>query len=99
LSIYNSAIFGSTKKHTALKMIFYGSSTAGSNHAESDIDLFILTRDVKKVKDTIYKSPFKEKLQHVVITPQEFIKLKKDNPVFYKEVSSGIVIHEEKNEY
>ncbi len=80
----------------SLKIVLYGSSAGGTNHAESDIDLFILTRDVKKVKDIIYKSPLKEKLQHMVTTPQDFIKLKKDNAVFYKEISSGIVIHEEK---
>ncbi|MFA7676804.1 MAG: nucleotidyltransferase domain-containing protein [Candidatus Omnitrophota bacterium] len=80
----------------SLKIVLYGSSAGGTNHAESDIDLFVLTRDVKKVKDIVYKSSLKQKLQHVVTTPQDLIKLKKDNPVFYKEVSSGIVLHEEK---
>lgn len=83
-------------KGVSLKIVLYGSSATGANHAGSDIDMFILTRDVKKAKDIIYKSPLKEKLQHVIVTPQDFIKLKKDNPVFSKEVSSGIVIHEEK---
>jgi len=83
-------------KDISLKIVLYGSSATGANHARSDIDLFILTRDIKKVKDIIYKSPLKEKLQHVITTPQDFIKLKKDNPVFYKEVSMGIVIHEKK---
>lgn len=83
-------------KDISLKIVLYGSSASGANHTESDIDLFILTRDVKKAKNIIYKSPLKKKLQHTVTTPQDFIKLKKDNPVFYKEVSSGIVIYEEK---
>lgn len=83
-------------RDVSLQVVLYGSSAAGTNHAESDIDLFVLTRDVKKAKDIIYKSPFKEKLQHVVASPQDFIKLKKENPVFYKEVSSGIVVYEEK---
>jgi predicted nucleotidyltransferase len=83
-------------KDISLKIVLYGSSATGANHAGSDIDLFILTRDVKKAKDIVYKNPLKERLQPVIITPQDFVKLKKDNPVFYKEVFSGIVIHEEK---
>jgi len=51
---------------------------------------------VKKAKDIVYKSSLKKKLQHIITTPQDFVKLKKDNPVFYKEISSGIVVHEEK---
>lgn len=81
-------------KDISLKMVLYGSSATGVNHAGSDIDLFILTRDVKRAKDIVYKSPLKEKLQHVITTPQDFVKLKKENPVFYKEVSSGIILHE-----
>ena len=83
-------------KDISLKIVLYGSSAAGANHAGSDVDLFILTRDTKKAKDIIYKSSLKEKLQHVITTPQDFVKLKKENPVFYKEVSSGIILHEEK---
>ena len=83
-------------KPISLKIVLYGSSAQGSNHAESDIDLFVLTRDTKKVKDVIYKSPLRERLQHVIVTPQDFVKLKKENPIFYKEVSNGVILHEEK---
>ncbi len=83
-------------KDTSLKIVLYGSSVAGVNHEGSDIDMFILTRDPKKVKDFIYKSPLREKIQHVITTPQDFVKLKKENPVFYKEVSRGIILHEAK---
>ncbi len=83
-------------KDASLKIVLYGSSAFGVNHAESDIDLFILTRDPKKVKDFIYKSPLQEKLQHTIVTPQDIVKLKKKNPVFYKEVSRGIVLYEGK---
>lgn len=86
-------------KAVSLKIVLYGSSATGANHVGSDIDLFILTRDIKKASDIVYKSHLKEKLQHVITTPQDFIKLKKGNPVFYKEVSSGIILHEEKNEH
>lgn len=83
-------------KPVALKITLYGSCAAGTNHADSDIDLFILTRDAKKTKDIIYKSPLKEKLRYVINNPQDFIKAKKENPVFYKEVSGGIILYEGK---
>lgn len=83
-------------KDISLRIVLYGSSATGANHTGSDIDLFVLTRDAKKVKDIIYKSTLRQKLQHVITSPQDFVKLKKENPVFYKEVSNGIVIHEEK---
>jgi len=83
-------------KDVSLKIVLYGSSSIGTNHAESDIDLFVLSREPKSVKDLIYKSPFKERLQYVANSPQEFIRLKRDNPVFCKEVSGGIILYEAK---
>lgn len=86
-------------KAISLKIVLYGSAAGGTNYAESDIDLFILTRDDKKVKDIIYRSPLREKLQYIITTPQGFVKLKNENPVFYREVSGGIILYEEKNGY
>lgn len=83
-------------KDVSLKIVLYGSSSTGTNHSESDIDLFVLSREPKNVKAIIYKSPFKEKLQYIVNSPQEFIGLKRDNPVFHKQVSNGIILYEAK---
>lgn len=83
-------------KSVSLKIVLYGSFAIGTNHAESDIDLFVLSRESKNVKNLIYKSPFKEKLQYVVNSPQDFIRIKRDNPVFHKEISKGIILYETK---
>lgn len=83
-------------KPISLKIVLYGSSATGTNYAESDVDLFVLSRQPKKVKDLIYKSPLKETLQYVVNNPQDFIRLKKENPVFSKEISNGIILYEAK---
>lgn len=83
-------------KQVSLKIVLYGSSAAGINHAESDIDLFILSRVPEKAKATIYKSSFREKIQYVVNSPQDFIRLKKENPVFHKQASGGIILYEVK---
>lgn len=80
----------------SLQLILYGSASKGGNRAGSDFDIFILTRDVKEVKRTIFESDLREKVQCVVNTPNEFAKLKEKNAVFYKEISDGIVLWEEK---
>ena len=80
----------------SLKIILYGSSAKGENLKDSDMDLFILSREPQKVKELIYKSPLRKKIQYVINTPQHLAKLKKDNPVFFNEISGGIIIYEEK---
>ena len=76
----------------SLKIILYGSAALGENLAHSDLDIFIETRDPKRVKRLIYKDPLREKMQYMVNTPNELAKLKKENPVFYKEISKGITL-------
>ena len=85
-------------KPVCLKIVLYGSSATGINHEASDIDLFVFSRDVGKAKSIIRKSSLSERLQYVINTPQELVKLKKENPGFYNGVSSGIVLYEGKNE-
>lgn len=75
-----------------LKIILYGSTAIGENSQDSDIDLFILSRYPKEVKEIIYKSSFREKIQYVINTPGEFVKSKKENTIFYKEISKGIIL-------
>ena len=83
-------------KDSSLKIVLYGSSAKGENLKDSDIDLFILSREPQKVKDLIYKSQLREKIQYVVDTPQDLAELKKENPVFFKEIFTGITLYEEK---
>jgi len=83
-------------KPVSLKIVLYGSSAKGENLKESDIDLFILSREPQEIKNIIYRSHLREKLQYVINTPQQLAKLKKENPVFLKEISSGITLYEEK---
>jgi len=83
-------------KQVSLKIILYGSSAIGTNHTESDIDLFVLSRTPEKAKGLIYKSSFRERIQYVVNSPQDFVRLKKENPAFHKQASTGIILYEAK---
>jgi len=87
---------GEKLKKFSLKIILYGSAAKGENHSESDIDIFIMTRSVDDIEKIIFKDKLREKIKYVLHTPNDFIKLKKNNPVFYKEVEEGIVLWEEK---
>ena len=80
----------------SLRLILYGSAGKGENRADSDFDIFVLARDTKEVKRTIFESDLRKRIQHVVCTPNEFAKLRKKNAVFYKEILDGIVLWEEK---
>lgn len=79
-------------KKVSLKIVLYGSAARGENTADSDIDVFIMTRDPGEVKEIIFKDRLREKIQYAIHTPNDFIKSKKNNPVFYKEVEKGILV-------
>lgn len=83
-------------KRYSLKIILYGSAAKGENTSDSDIDVFIMTRDIEEVREIIFKDKLRERMQYVVHTPNDFIKSRKNSPVFYREVEKGIVLWEQK---
>ncbi|MCK5451151.1 MAG: nucleotidyltransferase domain-containing protein [Candidatus Omnitrophica bacterium] len=80
----------------SIKIVLYGSASLGQNNIDSDIDLFVLTREPEKVQKIIYKSHLRAKIQYVINTPQNLAKLKKENSVFHKKITKGILLFEEK---
>lgn len=84
-------------KKFSLRIVLYGSAAKGENNAESDIDIFILTRAPDEVEKTIFLDILREKIRYVAHTPNDFIKSKKNNPTFYDEVEKGIILWEEKS--
>lgn len=83
-------------KSLSLKIVLYGSASKGENTDESDIDIFIMTREPEEVKKIIFKDKMRKEIQYVANTPNEFIKLKKENPIFFKEIGNGIVLWQAK---
>jgi len=81
-------------KPLSRKIILYGSSSKGENLKTSDLDLCLFSNNRKQVGDILLKSPLREQLQAVIVSQNDFVKLKKKNPVFYKEVMKGIVLWE-----
>ena len=79
----------------SLWIILYGSAGKGENTLKSDFDIFVLTRKTKEVRKIIFESDLRERVQSIINTPNEFAKLKKKSPVFYKEILDGIILWEE----
>lgn len=78
------------------KIIFYGSASRGEDDPESDIDLFILAKDPKAVKDIASKLKMKKKIQAVIKSPSESADSYEKEKVFYEEVNRGITLWEKK---
>lgn len=79
------------------KIILFGSSAAGENIETSDIDIFVLSNMPKEAAQTPGKLREK-KVQIVPMKPLDYINLEKKDPVFYEEVSRGIILWEKKSE-
>lgn len=78
------------------KITLFGSASTGTNIEESDIDLFVLANKPNEILEIINKSDLAEKVQAVIKKPIDYLPLKKKDPVFYEEVSRGILIWEKK---
>ncbi|MFH1128597.1 MAG: nucleotidyltransferase domain-containing protein [Candidatus Omnitrophota bacterium] len=83
-------------KSASKKIILYGSASRGEDTHESDIDLFIVSREPQAVKEIIASLKTKRKLQAVVKTPTDIVEFEAKEHVFWKEVDRGIVLWEEK---
>jgi predicted nucleotidyltransferase len=79
------------------KVVLFGSVSKGEDYIESDIDLLIIAKEPRYVKDVVSKFRSKRKLQCVIKTMSEMLDVEKIDPVFLSEVNSGIVLWEEKD--
>jgi len=77
------------------RVVLYGSAASGENTAQSDIDIFILAANPEEVKKAIFKDRLRGKIQYVVHTSTDYVKSKKNNPTFYRELERGIVLWQE----
>ncbi len=77
------------------EVILYGSCAQGINTAKSDIDIFIKTECVSKVKKIVNRYRIiDESIKAVVLDPLEIASSKKIDEVFYSEVKRGIILWE-----
>ena len=83
-------------KEETIKIILYGSASRGENTSESDVDLFVLTNNKADAESKIFRHQLRDKLRSVIKTPNDFLKIKKENPIFCDEVERGIILWQAK---
>lgn len=79
------------------KVVLFGSAARGEEGPDSDLDLFIVAKDVEEVHRRINGWKLKIKVQAVIKTAVEAVAMEKTDAVFLREVASGIVLWEEKD--
>ena len=78
----------------AQTIVLFGSRASGEDSQDSDMDLFIVSRDAEKIKSILLKGALKDKIQLIVKTPQEYAEFEKKEPVLYGEIKKGIILWE-----
>ncbi len=80
----------------SIKITLYGSVSRGEDFPDSDIDLFIVSRDPETIKVKLSKIKLSRKIQTVIKTPSEIPEFKEKEKIFFEEVSRGITLWEAK---
>jgi predicted nucleotidyltransferase len=81
------------------RIILYGSCATGEDTFESDIDILIITENVKTIKQKLKNKYINgRELKPIVLLPHDFIKLKDNDPAFYNEINKGIIIWRDTSE-
>jgi len=86
-------------KNIAKKVILYGSCAEGTDTSESDIDLFIISEQKRKVLQIIRDYSLGKgfegiKIQPVIQTPVELLKSEEEDKEFFSLVREGITLWE-----
>lgn len=79
-------------KPLSQKIVLFGSSSRGENTTDSDIDLFILSRNEAEIRKIVKASRLSDKVQLIVKTASELESLKKNDPYFFNEIDRGITV-------
>jgi predicted nucleotidyltransferase len=85
-------------KLKSIRIVLFGSFATGMNQENSDIDLFVMTNNPQDIRKNIGDSIFAEKIQLIVKTPAEMLKINKNKPLLFQEIEKGKVLFEKKDE-
>ncbi len=81
-------------KKCADKIVLFGSCAQGTDTANSDIDILVVTHDKIKTDKAARAIKLSRPVQWVIKTPQEYVVLNSKEKVFAGEISQGIVLWE-----
>ncbi len=78
----------------ARRIILFGSCAEGRDAKESDIDLFILTRDKEAVTEKLGLYGSWRRLAPIIVDVNDFTKLRNEEKPLYDEITRGILLWE-----
>ena len=82
-------------KQDSKKVILFGSCSEGTDTEESDIDLFILTKEKNTVGSKINSYQGTDRrIALIIVNSNEFVQLRKNDKPLYDRVLKGIVLWE-----
>ena len=81
-------------KESARKLILFGSCAEGTDVAESDIDILILTDDknAAKTKVSTFNGQSERPLAPVILNAEEFAIMRKEDKPLFERIDRGIVL-------
>ena len=80
------------------KIILFGSCAKGEDTIESDIDIVVITHEKDEVQRSLKFISLSREIAAVVLSPQDYIKVKERDKAFYSEVAKGITLWGDSNE-
>jgi len=72
------------------RIIIFGSCAEGTNGEDSDVDLFVLSREKEKIRRILDRYP---KVQAILLNSVEFADLRKKDKPLYDRIQKGIEIY------
>jgi predicted nucleotidyltransferase len=80
------------------KIVLYGSCASGEDTIESDVDLFVVSREKEKVLREIRKETrqIKREIKSIVVSVEEYLSMRNKKEVILEEVDKGIILYEKR---
>ena len=80
------------------KIVLYGSCATGEDTSESDIDLFIISREKSRILNEIRKEAgvMKREIKAVIVSGEEYLLMRNKKEELLGELDKGIVLWEKR---
>ncbi len=85
-------------KEVSNKIVLYGSCATGEDTLESDIDLFVVSKEKEKILREIRKQAREERreIRSIIVNVEEYLSMRNNKELILEEVDKGIVLYEKK---
>jgi len=83
-------------KEKSDRIVLFGSCAEGTDVADSDIDLFVLTSDIETIQREVrlYERKIDRRIAPIIVDSNELAKMKTKDKPLYERISKGITLWE-----